>query len=141
MAETFYKTGIESLKPGRILVRICVHSSTSENFHLFGGKNKELLSIVRDDLVGGPPVVIACNALLTKLTFASPQLVANQFIEYMLVIFLLFQIVNNFLQGSTRDTSFKQNPLFVKTSQETAKSCRIFKKIEPTVNFGVSTQQ
>ena len=74
-------------------------------------------------MVEGPPMVIERKALLKKLTFSCPQTVANQFMEYMLANFLLTQVVKNFLQGSTRDTSSKQKrkgSIFVKTSQETA---------------------
>ena len=62
------------------LINICLHNSTSAKCHPFTENNKDLLSKVREYMVGGPPIKCTrkhVKLFLMRLTTASPQMFAN----------------------------------------------------------------
>ena len=48
------------------LANTCLHSSTSAKFYLFTEHNKDLLSKVPGDMVGGPSIVFTCETFVDE---------------------------------------------------------------------------
>ena len=86
------------LKLGCILLNlanVCLHSSTSAKFHLFTEGDEDLLSKVRENMVGGPSLVCARKATVDEIHIRkSTNVFANRFLELMLADFTLTQCVN-----------------------------------------------
>ena len=48
------------------LANICLHKSTDANFYPFTEADKDLLEIIREDLVGVPSIVFTCKAVVDE---------------------------------------------------------------------------
>ena len=69
MVEVCHNKGIDMLKLGctlPILANICLHSSTSAKFYPFKKNDKDMLSKVREDMVGGPSKVFTHQAVVDE---------------------------------------------------------------------------
>ena len=66
MVELYHNKGIDMLKLGCTLpnlAKICLHSSTSAKFYPFTESDKDLVSKVWEDKVGGPSIVFTRKAV------------------------------------------------------------------------------
>ena len=69
MVEFYQKKGIYMLKLGCTfsnLVNICLHKHTSASFHAVAESVENLLSIVREDMVGGPSIVFTRKTVVDE---------------------------------------------------------------------------
>ena len=69
MPAFYHKKGIDMLKLGCTfpnLTNICIHKSTSANFHPFTETDKDLLQKIREDMVSGPSIVFTCKAVVDE---------------------------------------------------------------------------
>ena len=69
MVEFYQNKSIYMLKLGCTfsnLVNICLQKSTSANFHPIAESDKNLLSKVREDVVGGPSIVFTRKAVVDE---------------------------------------------------------------------------
>ena len=66
MIEFYHNMGIDILKLGCTvpnLTNICLHKSTDSKFYPFTESNKDLLEKIREDMVGGPSIVLTRKAV------------------------------------------------------------------------------
>ena len=69
MIAFYHKRRIVMLKLGCTLpslANICLHKSTSAKFYPFTGTDKNLLQKIREDMVGGPPIVFTRKAVVDE---------------------------------------------------------------------------
>ena len=69
MLDFYHKKGIDLLKLGCTLPNladICLHKSTSTKFYPFIESDKDLLHKIREDIVGGPPIVFTRKAMVDE---------------------------------------------------------------------------
>ena len=123
----YHDTGVDMLNFVCTLANVAdisLRTSFSAKLYPFTEIDKNFLWKVREDMVGGPPIVCTRKNLATKLISASPKMFANRFLDQMLAKITLTQYVNLRLQDSTKDTSLMQicNPSsVVKTNIEVSK--------------------
>ena len=72
------------------LATICLHKSTDSKFHPFTESKKDLLEKIPEDIVDGPSIVFARNAVVDEAC-------ANQLLVSMLVSFIPTQCANQCL--------------------------------------------
>ena len=93
IVEFCHNKGIDMLKLGCTLSKltnICLHSSTSAKFYPFTESHKDLLSKVREDMVGEPSIVFTREAVAdethirksTNVCKAIVRIVDSQFYPY-----------------------------------------------------------
>ena len=69
MLAFYHKKGIDMLTPGCTLsnlANICLHKSTSARFYAFTETDKDLLQMIREDMVGGPSIVFTGKAAVDE---------------------------------------------------------------------------
>ena len=69
MIEFYHNKGIDMLKLGCTLsnlANICLHKSTNSNFYPFTESDKDLLEKIREDMVGGPSIVLTRKAVVDE---------------------------------------------------------------------------
>ena len=69
MIEFYHNKGIDMLKSGGTppnLANICLHKSTDSKFYPFTDSDKDLLGKIREDMVGGPSIVLTCKAVVDE---------------------------------------------------------------------------
>ena len=69
MIEFYHNKGIDKLKIGCTLpnlAKICLHESTDSKFYPFTESDKDLLEKIREDMVGGPSIVLTRKAVLDE---------------------------------------------------------------------------
>ena len=69
MLAFYHKKGIDMLKLECILpnlANICLHNSTSAEFHPFTETDKDLLQKIREDMMGGPSIVFTRKAVVDE---------------------------------------------------------------------------
>ena len=84
VVEVHHNKGIDMLKLGCTLSKltnICLHSSTSAKFYPFTESHKDLLSKVREDMVGGPSLVFTREAVSDETHIRKPQMSAKRLLE------------------------------------------------------------
>ena len=82
--EFYHKKGIDMPKLGCTfskLANICLHSSTSAKFYPFTESYKDLLSKVREDMVGGPSIVFTREAVSDETYIRKPQMSSKRLLE------------------------------------------------------------
>ena len=69
MLAFYHKKRIDMLKLGCTLpnlAKICLHKSTSAKFYPFTETDKDLLQMIREDMVGGPSIVFTLKAVVNE---------------------------------------------------------------------------
>ena len=115
------------------MANICLHRATSAKFHPFTETNKDLLSKVREVMVGRSSIVFTRKTVVDKthICKSSPQIFANRSLELMQANFNPTQCVNICLQDCTQDlisVKICKDSSHVRTNLGVSKiwSCRTF---------------
>ena len=96
MIEVYHK-GIAMLKLGCTLpnlANICLHKSTDSKFYPFTESDKDLFGKIREDMVGGPSIVLTRKAVVDEPLYTNHPTCANQLLVSMLVSFITTQCTN-----------------------------------------------
>ena len=127
------------------LVNSRLHKSSSAKFYPFSETDEDLLQKIREDMVGGPSIVLRLKALVNE-TF-----IRNLGNIYKSIVGIdgsqLYPVcVSPCQQDDTRDTNMTQNLMDLnlkKTNLETLRTCLCYisKDKDPTVKLSVSTLQ
>ena len=81
MIEFYHQKEIDMFRLGCTLpnlANICLHKSIDSKFYPFTESDKDLLEKIREDLVGGPSIVLHARLWLTKFLSANQRVCANQ---------------------------------------------------------------
>ena len=69
MIQFYHNKGIDMLKLGCTLpnlANICLHKSTDSKIYPFTQSDKDLFGKIREDMVGGPPIVFTRKAVVDE---------------------------------------------------------------------------
>ena len=83
MLAFYHRKGIDILKLGCTLpnlANICLHKSTSAKFYPFNETDKDLLQKIREDMVGGLPIVFTCKAVVDETFIRNSENVCKSFV-------------------------------------------------------------
>ena len=110
--EIYHQKEIDMLKLGCSLPKlanICLHKSTDSKFYPLTESDKDLLEKIREDMVGGPSIVLHAKQWLTKLLSATQRICASQLSALTQANSIPIRCVNQCLPDCIQDRTMTLN--------------------------------